>query len=51
VEIPLIKLFEKPTVAGLAEEVDKAKQQPAKAAPQIKRVARERRKVKKDQLK
>jgi len=51
VEVPLIKLFEKPTVAGLAEEVDKAKQQPAKAAPQIKRVARERRKVKKDQLK
>ncbi|WP_456407429.1 amino acid adenylation domain-containing protein [Caldithrix abyssi] len=50
VEMPLIKLFEKPTVAGLAEEVEKAKQQPAKAAPQIKRVARERRKMKKDQL-
>ncbi|WP_457565977.1 phosphopantetheine-binding protein, partial [Caldithrix abyssi] len=50
VELPLIKLFEKPTVAGLAEEVEKAKQQPAKAAPQIKRVARERRKMKKDQL-
>ncbi len=51
VELPLIKLFEKPTVAGLAEEVEKAKTSPAKSAPQIKRVSREKRRMKKDQLK
>ncbi len=51
VELPLITLFEKPTVAQLAEEIEKAKQKPAApAAPQIKRVARDKRRMKRSDL-
>ena len=51
IELPLITLFEKPTVAQLAEEVAKAKLQPKKtAAPEIKRVSRDRRRAKRSDL-
>jgi len=51
-ELPLLTLFEKPTVAQLAEEIEKAKTQPAKAGqtPQIKRVSRAKRKAKRSDL-
>ncbi len=51
VELPLRILFERPTTADIAEEVDKAKQAgPAPATPKIKRVARSARTVKRIDL-
>jgi amino acid adenylation domain-containing protein len=52
VELPLKTLFEKPTSAQIAEEIEKAKAQgqTAQAAPTIKRVSRTARKIKRSDL-
>jgi len=53
VELPLRTLFEKPTTAQIAEEIEKLKQQgtaAAPAAPKIKRVARSARTVKRTDI-